>query len=89
MHTNLNFIGINEVDTELLNEEIEYALYDNLKQMERNNSFTRAELTPLDINNTEFFKFQREKTGEYFDHLGQSGIDCLNEQISQKLHPIF
>lgn len=85
----LDFIGIEEVDTELLNKVIEDASFDNLKQLEKDRVFKAIELIPLDADDPESFKVRRGKIGGYVDYLEQPEIDYLNEKIRHNLNPAF
>jgi hypothetical protein len=85
----LKFIGITNLNSEALLEIVDYASFDNMRQMEQNNQLNSSRLQPADKSDEESYKTRRGKVGGYSDYLSEQEINYLNQKINDKLADYF
>jgi hypothetical protein len=91
LHTNphqslnkvLDFIGIQNVEDELIDNAIKYASFKNMKKMEANNQFESEIVKPKIEGDDESYKVRKGKVGGYVDYLSQEDIEYMDKVISK------
>jgi hypothetical protein len=73
----LRFLNFDKVDEALLAASIEFASFDSMKQMERENRFDRKILKPGDADDPESFKVRRGVVGGFVDYLSDEDAHLL------------
>lgn len=68
----LAFLGLPDVEEDLLERAIEFSSFDSMKSMEESNAFDRKLLRPGDPSDPESFKVRRGKIGGYEDYMTPS-----------------
>jgi Sulfotransferase domain. len=74
----LEYIGVTDIDMNLLETAIQYASFDNLKQIESEYPFKVAP-SQNDPANPESFKIRRGKVGGYVDYMSAEDIVYIDE----------
>jgi hypothetical protein len=80
----LAFLGVAPVDPERLRQSIEFASFDNMQRMEREERFESRVLRPGNAADQESFKVRRGVVGGYADYLGPDEI-ALIERAAARL----
>jgi hypothetical protein len=70
-------------------EAVEFAAFENLKELERKNFFQNKRLTPRDPDDPDSFKVRRGKVGGYADYFDQEQIAALEGFVRDQLDPVF
>jgi hypothetical protein len=74
LQTALKFFGAENIPHKVLKDAVEFASFDSMKEMERNNSLKNKKLRPGDVNDPESFKVRKGKIGGYQDYLNEADI---------------
>ena len=84
----LKFLDIS-VNDELVKMAVEFATFNNMRDMEERGRFESSRLVPGDKADTESYKVRKGIVGGYFDYLSQEDIDYLNKIINTELSHVF
>jgi Sulfotransferase domain len=84
-----NFMGINWLSGETLNNAVQYGSFDNLQSIEASNKLSTTSLQTNNVDNHESFKVRKGKVGGYKDYLSAEDIDYIEELISKQLSDYF
>lgn len=79
----LRFIGINNVDEQLLKKVIELSSFDNMKKIEAAGSFNDARIIPTDKNDPDSYKVRRGKVNGYIDYFNNNELKVINALVSE------
>jgi hypothetical protein len=79
----LKFIGIENVDDELVKEAMEYSSFDNMKKMEKNGNFNKNLLKPTDPSDSNTYKVREGKVGSYINYFGEEDLRYLDGEINK------
>jgi len=74
LQTALAFFGAANIPQKVLEDAIDFASFDSMKEMERNNSLKNKKLRPGDVNDPESFKVRKGKIGGYREYLNEEDI---------------
>ena len=83
----IRFVDERPLDRKLLRESIEFAGFDNMQRMERENRFDRPLLRPGDRYDPESFKVRRGVVGGFRDYLSQEDICYVERAMRHLLWP--
>jgi hypothetical protein len=70
-------------------EAVEFAAFENLKELERTNFFKNSRLTPKDADDPDSFKVRRGKVGGYTDYFDDEQIGAMEALVGSRLDPVF
>lgn len=84
-----DFIGLKDVNTEILTTAIEYASFSNLQKIEKQGGTDSKKLKPGNVNDKDSYKVRKGKVKGYFEYLNEKEIQYLNNKINNKLNPVF
>ncbi len=79
----LAFLGVGPVDPERLQDSIEFASFENMQRMEREERFEGRVLRPGDPSDRESFKVRRGVVGGYRDSLGPDEIRAIESAAAR------
>jgi hypothetical protein len=79
----LAFLGLGPVDPERLQDSIEFASFENMQRMERDERFEGRVLRPGNVSDRESFKVRRGVVGGYRDYLGGDEIAAIERAASR------
>jgi hypothetical protein len=80
----LVFLGLDEVSDGIVREAVEFASFDNMRQMELSQvSAERGKLRARDKDDPESFKSRRRKVGAFVDYLNSVEIEYMAQKINQ------
>jgi hypothetical protein len=79
----LKFIGLNEIEEELIHKAIEFASFQNMKKLERSDFFKTSILRPSDKDDPESYKVRRGKIGGYKDYLNKKDLEYVQKQMQE------
>ncbi len=79
----LKFLGVNKINTGLIDYAIDCSQFDNLKKLEVKNRFNLKILSPRNINDNESYKIRKGKIGNYAEYLNTEDIDYINGLIKK------
>jgi len=85
----LEFIGIGSIPEVVIDEAIEFASFESMRQMETQGAIQHGMLKPGDKNATESFKTRKGKIRGFVDYLDDDEIEILNQKIQNKLDKYF
>lgn len=85
----LAFIGANDVPEEILSGAVEYASFDNMRRMEKEDSLGTIAFKPADAGDEESYKTRAGKVGGYQSYLRADTIERMNVMIEAGLDPSF
>jgi hypothetical protein len=68
---------------------VEFAAFENLKELERKNFFNNRRLTPKDPDDPDSFKVRRGKVGGYTDYFDDEQIAAMEGLVRDRLDPVF
>ena len=85
----IKFIGIEGVGREITCDAVNFADFDNMMRMERENSLNSGRLRPVDIDDAESYKVRKGKVGGYVDYLSDEDIGYLNQKTKTILPDYF
>ncbi len=72
-----------------VSEAVDFAAFENLKQLERMNFFKNSRLTPKDPDDPDSFKVRRGKVGGYVDYFDDEQIAEMEALVMTRLDPVF
>lgn len=84
----VEFLG-SPFSKEEVQEAVDFAAFENLKELERVNFFKNSRLTPKDPNDPDSFKVRRGKVGGYVDYFDDTQIAQMEEFVRTDLDPFF
>jgi hypothetical protein len=70
-------------------EAVEFASFENLKELERKNFFKNSRLTPKNPDDPDSFKVRRGKVGGYIDYFDGEQIAAMQTFVRDRLDPVF
>jgi hypothetical protein len=86
----LDFMQIDASDEEVA-EAVRYASFDNMKQMEGQQTFRLAggRMMPRDKDNPDSYKVRRAKVGGYRDYFEDEEVEAIDRLLAETLDPLF
>ena len=78
----IGFLGLSAISDEVLEQAVAFASFDNMRNMEKNGSFSSGMLNPVNLSDKESFKTRKGKIGGYYDYLDDEEIARLNQKMS-------
>lgn len=85
----LHFVGLSNIGDELINRAVQFASFENMREMESKNIFNSEILKTSDVTDNDSFKTRKGKVGGYVDYLTVEDIEFINSEISEKLSDVF
>jgi hypothetical protein len=79
----LGLLGIGAPDAGLVRESLDFASFDSMKQMEREDRFGRRLLQPGDATDPESFKVRRGRVGGWVDYLGAEDAERVTRAAAR------
>lgn len=76
-------LDIPEVSDSQINEALEFASFQNLKHLERENAFDSEKLKPTDKNDEESYKVRKGKIGGYRNYLSDKDIAYIERIVEE------
>jgi len=84
-----DFMGMEIVSDEVIYQAIQYASFENMRKLEKENAFSSDRLKPGSFTDEESFKTRSGQIGGFIKYLGDQEIDFINSQIKEKLNKDF
>lgn len=81
----LKFLELESTETQI-EDAIQFASFENMKNLESNSGFNSSRLQPADKNDGESYKVRRGKVSGYVDYLSQEEIGSLAQKMIQTLN---
>ena len=72
-----------------VSEAVEFAAFENLKELERQNFFKNSRLAPRDPDDPDSFKVRRGKVGGYADYFDVGQVASMEELVRTRLDPVY
>ena len=85
----LSFIGLDQINDELISKAVEYSAFENMRKIESKSLGSTRMLKPADPNDPESYKTRKGKVGGYKDYLNNDEINIINAKIQNALSPTF
>jgi hypothetical protein len=85
----LNFIGINHIAHNIIEEAIEFSTFDNMRNMEAQNYFTSKAMRFSNKYDNESFKTRRGIVGGFRDYLSPEDVLLLNKRLATGMPNYF
>ncbi len=82
----LNFLGMSKFSDEVLNSAIEFASFENMKKMEKDNYFLTDTLKPNQKENKNTYKTRRGEVGGHKKDLTKEQKEKIESRIENKLN---
>ena len=89
LKTALDFIGIQDVKKEIIENAVSFSSFNNMKKMERAGRFQENKMKPGNADDTESYKIRKGKIGGHTDYLNEEDIKYLNSKISVLLSDTY
>ncbi|MCH7867977.1 MAG: sulfotransferase domain-containing protein [Myxococcales bacterium] len=70
-------------------EAVEFADFENLKELERTNFFNNKRLSPKNPDDPDSFKVRRGKVGGYADYFDAEQVETMEQYVRGHLDPVF
>lgn len=83
LHETLNFLEVEQVQPEILQQAIVFSSFDNMKQLERKNYFKDSILRQEIKGDSESSKVRRGKIGGYVDYLDQDDLRYIEDTVQE------
>jgi Sulfotransferase domain len=88
----LAFMGVEDIQSEILENAVQFASFDNMQQLEKKNFFENyasAGILKPRSSNPESSKVRKGKIGGYSDHLSNEDIEFINKSILEIGCPLY
>ena len=85
----MNFLDLGVVSDRTIADAVEFASFDNMRQMEREGLFQSYILKPANSADDETYKTRKGKVKGYIDYLDENEIASLDKKIQEDLSEIF
>jgi hypothetical protein len=85
----LDFLGLTMVDTDTVNEAVEFAAFENMRKMELSGSIRGGILNPADKSDQDSYKTRKGQVGGYRDYLTENEIQRLDQKVQNELSPYY
>lgn len=85
----LAFIGHSGIPQELIDAAVDSCRFENMRRLEREDSFRTGALSPRDRDDESTYKTRQGKAGGHRDHLSEEQIARIDDVIRQRLDPFF
>ncbi len=82
----MQFIGMPDVSTEVIDEAVRYASFDNMRNMEKADRF---KVRPAEVTDESSFKVRRGKVKGYIDYLKPEEVELLNRKMASTLTDFY
>jgi len=79
----LNFLGLDNIDVNIVKKAVEFAQFENLKKLERNEYFNKKAMRPANKNDDESYKIRKGKVGGYEEYLNKDDIKYIDLVIQE------
>lgn len=83
----LNFIGLKNVKKEIIDKAVNFANFNNMQKMERENFFNTDILKPTDITDKETYKVRRGIIGDHISYLNDKDFEYIERVITEMGNP--
>ena len=83
------FIDLTDVPNETLERAVASTSFDNMRQLEADNTFRSFILRPGDVKDIETYKMRRGKIGGYKDYMNEEDMEYVNKIMRETLSPYY
>jgi hypothetical protein len=83
LRTALEFMGVTDLDEEIVRNAVDFSRFDNMKRMERERRFENARLQVRDEADPESNKVRKGKVGGHADYLSPEDLAHCNDVIAE------
>jgi hypothetical protein len=77
----IDFLGLSIISDEILSHAVEYASFDNMRNMEKDGKFSSGMLKPASAADKDSYKTRRGKIKGFVDYLDEKEIENLNQKM--------
>ena len=81
----LNFIGLDQISDQTIEEAVDFCRFDNMRKLEAKNALGTKALAARDEKDTETFKTRKGEVGGYKEYLSGSTLAIVEETIQKDL----
>jgi hypothetical protein len=85
----INFLGLADIPDNVIEEAVEYASFENMRQMEAADRFGSGRLRAKNPTDQESFKTRKGKVAGFRDYLSQTEIEHLNAKMEKELSDVY
>ena len=85
----LKFIGIQDVEEEIIDNAVDFASFGNMKKMEADKTLKYKIMQPGKEGDEESYKVRKGKVGGYVDYLSQQDIEYIDKVIDKMGCPFY
>lgn len=85
----LEFLGIANVNDEVLDDAVNYASFENMRQMEEGEMASVYTLRPTDKNDPESYKTRKGTVGGFVEYLSEEEVNAINCKIQETLSDFY
>lgn len=79
----LEFIGVNDIETEIIDDAVKFSSFSNMKKMEKNKEIKYKNMQPGNVNDDESYKVRKGKVSGYLDYLSQEDIQYIDKVVAK------
>lgn len=85
----LAFLGVPDVSDATVDTAVEYAHFDNMREIESSNALGTSRLAARDADDPDSYKTRRGEVGGYTDYLDGDALAWVNATIREQLDPFY
>ncbi|WP_022728622.1 sulfotransferase domain-containing protein [Fodinicurvata sediminis] len=85
----LGFFGVREVRPDLVAQAVDYASFDNMRQLEEADAFGRKTLRPTEKGDLRTYKTRKGVVGDHLEALAPRELAHVNAVVARELDPFF
>jgi hypothetical protein len=85
----LDFIGLEQVEEELIESAVSFASFENMKRMEREGYFNKISMRPVDVKDENSYKVRKGEIGGYDEELSDDDLDYIKRVMKEYGSPFY
>lgn len=83
----MEFLGCSGIDDNIMRQAVEFAIFNNMRKMEKDGFFKSGAMRPANINDDESYKLRRGIVGGYEYYLSEEDIKYIDQVIKEMGYP--
>lgn len=87
LYQTMRFLGLYQVEENLIREAVQFASFDNMKVMEKEFLFKQRSMRPANVSDDESFKVRKGVVGGYTSYLSQDDLDFIDKVKREMGYP--
>jgi hypothetical protein len=85
----IHFIGLEQVEEELIENAVSFASFENMKRMEREGYFNKISMRPVDVKDENSYKVRKGEIGGYDEELSEDDLEYIERVMKEYGSPFY